>query len=433
MRSSIIKALADDLGKPAEEAEVTEIIPVMSELRHIRRHLADWVKPLPVNRTLLHFTADAYVLYRPKGKVLILSPWNYPFNLVISPLASAIAAGNKVVIKPSEFTPATNSVIKDIVKKALPDDICTIEEGDAAFAAAITAQKWDHIFFTGSPAVGKKVMRAAAENLAPVTLELGGKSPCIVTKSADLRKAAQRIAWGKFTNCGQTCIAPDYLLIQDEVKDELMNLLLNEVSGRYPDACAGKMTDPGYGKIIHKNHFMRLEKLLDDALEKKAKLLIPHHKDRTVLHFSPAIVDVPSHYKSDDLLIMQEEIFGPILPVLSWKDENEVAEQIARHPKPLAAYVFSRKKKEIHFWRDSIRTGGFVANDVLSHFAHNNLPFGGNGSSGMGRSHGFFGFREFSVEMAVMESGLGPSGAELVGPPYTDIKRKIIKSALKLA
>ncbi|MCC5933271.1 MAG: aldehyde dehydrogenase family protein [Candidatus Cyclonatronum sp.] len=429
-KTAICEGLYQDLGKPPEEAEVTEIIPVISELRHIRKHLKEWSSPKPVNRTLLHFTAKAYVHYQPKGRVLILSPWNYPFNLVMSPLASAIGAGNQVVIKPSEFTPNTNKVIRHILEECLPEGLCTLKEGDARFAAGLTSEPWDHIFFTGSPAIGKKVMKAAAENLVPVTLELGGKSPCIVTRHADVEKAARRIAWGKYINCGQTCIAPDYVMVHENIRVRFHELLEQEIKKRFPLACEGKPTDTGYGKLIHRHHFNRLQALLQDALSQNGKLLFPQYSDENELFFGPAVLEM--NKEANQALVMQDEIFGPVLPVLSYSDDDEIFDQLSRNPKPLAAYIFSANNKEIRFWRDRIRTGGFVANDILSHFAHNNLPFGGNGSSGHGRSHGFFGFREFSNEMAVMESGPGPSGAELVGAPYTDLKRKIIDAALKL-
>ncbi|AXJ00419.1 aldehyde dehydrogenase (NAD+) [Cyclonatronum proteinivorum] len=429
-KSNVAEALMADLGKPSEEAEVTEIIPVISELRHIVKNLQSWVLPKKVNKSLLHLTADSYILYKPKGNVLILSPWNYPFNLVISPLAYAISAGNRVTIKPSEFTKNTNRVLKQIVSACLPSEICSFVEGDAAVAAELTSQPWDHIFFTGSPAVGKKVMMAAAQNLVPVTLELGGKSPCIVTENADLEKAARRVAWGKFTNCGQTCIAPDYLLVHKNIYDTFLGLLKSELQTLYPQACLGRQDDSGYGRIIHQSHFLRLKELLDEATDKGAKHLLPYFFDADDKFMSPVVLEL--NQKHDSLRLMEEEIFGPLLPVFSWQNDDDITPFLKRHSKPLAAYIFSRSSKEARFWRNRINTGGFVINDVLSHFAHNNLPFGGNGSSGHGRSHGFFGFREFSIEMAVLESGPGPSGAELVGPPYTDLKRKIINTALKL-
>lgn len=429
-KNDVTKALMDDLGKSAEEAVVTEVIPVISEIRHIRSNLSDWYQPKKVNKTMLHATSSAYIQYQPKGKVLILSPWNYPFNLVLSPLVLALSAGNTVVVKPSEYTPNTNKVIKHIIAGCFSSELCSVIEGDAGVASELTHQLWDHIFFTGSPEIGKKVMKAAAENLVPVTLELGGKSPCIITADADLGKAARRIAWGKFTNCGQTCIAPDYLLVHADVKERFLDLLKTETMQRYPQACKGQTDDPGYGKIIHDRHFQRLVQMLNDAVSKKAQLLMPNFNDKDHRFISPAILELPG--ENQNMTLMQDEIFGPILPVITWKHREEVFSRIANNPKPLAAYVFCGSRSEILFWRDNIRTGGFVANDILSHFAHNNLPFGGIGSSGHGRSHGFFGFREFSNEMAVLESGIGPSGAELVGAPYTDIKRKIINAALKL-
>ncbi|MFW6347274.1 MAG: aldehyde dehydrogenase family protein [Cyclonatronaceae bacterium] len=428
-QKAIEEALQKDLGKPGEEADFTELVPVAAELRAVIRQLPRWSKPQTVKSSPLHFTGRAWIHRQPKGRVLILSPWNYPFNLCISPLVSAIAAGNRVVLKPSEFTPHTAAVVRRLIERCFSPKEVMLAEGGADVAAELTAMPFNHIFFTGSPAVGKKVMAAAAQNLASVTLELGGKSPFIIDATADIQKTARRLVWGKSINCGQTCIAPDYVMLHESVAYDLLKACKEELHQRFPKAMNGTPEPESYARIVHEGHFDRLRKMLDDAREQGASLIAGGHYDKEQLFMSPTIL--LDEGKNDALLLMKEEIFGPLLPVRLWSKEQEVYDAVAARPHPLSVYAFSSDKEFLGRCRERISTGGFVVNDVLSHYVHPHLPFGGINNSGIGRAHGEAGFREFSNEVSVLESGPGPAGAELFATPYTKIKRLMIEKALK--
>ncbi|MCH8556364.1 MAG: aldehyde dehydrogenase family protein [Balneolia bacterium] len=428
-RTKIQDALYKDLGKPRSETDLTEIIPVITEIRHAIKNVSKWSSDVAFKRSVVHYNSKASVKYSPKGHVLVLAPWNYPFNLIVSPLVSALAAGNRVVIKPSEFTQQTNLVLNKIISESFEPDYVNFVEGDASVAAELTQLPFNHIFFTGSPAIGKKVMAAAAKNLTSVTLELGGKSPCIIHKNANLKKAASRIIWGKFINCGQTCIAPDYVLIHKDIEKEFTELALKELKRRFPEASEGRINDEGYGKIIHNKHLSHIKDLLSNALSGGCDLLSGGTFDDSKRFFAPTLIRVPT--PKSGLKIMEEEIFGPILPILSYNDESEIFQQVGSLPRPLATYVFSKDKSFIKECQDRIVTGGCVSNDVLSHFVHPHLPFGGVNNSGIGRAHGFYGFREMSNETAVLKTGPGPAGAEILGTPYTNFKKKIIERALR--
>ncbi|MCH8569304.1 MAG: aldehyde dehydrogenase family protein [Balneolales bacterium] len=428
-RLLIIDALNTDLGKPAEEAELTEIIPALSEIRLLLKNLPKWSKPAKVKRSLLHYTSKAYIDYQPKGVVLVLSPWNYPFVLNISPLACSIASGNRTVVKPSEFTPAINSAMRTIFDDCFENDEVLLVEGEAETAEYLVNQPFNHIFFTGSPAIGKKVMMAAAENLCPVTLELGGKSPCIVDKTANIKKAARRIAWGKMINCGQTCIAPDYLCVHNEIAEEFEAALFSAIKDLEIEDSETTKKKTNYGKIIHKKHFDYLKALLEDALARGARLISGGHFSEDTKFFSPTVLylrDDPYEYK-----VMQNEIFGPILPFITWDKPELLIKQINKLERPLATYLFANNKKLVDTIKNGISTGGLVINDTLSHFVHPHLPFGGINNSGIGRTRGFYGFEELSNRVSVLESGPGPAGAELFSPPYTNIQQKLIEKGLK--
>ena len=428
-RSEIQKALSHDLGKPPEEADLTEIVSVVAELRVVLKMLRRWMRPKRVKSTPIHLTASAYVYPQPKGRVLILSPWNYPFNLCMSPLISAVAAGNRVVLKPSEFTPHTTEAVRRVIEACFPADEVLVVEGDAEAAAGLTRMPFNHIFFTGSPAIGKKVMSAAAENLASVTLELGGKSPFIIDSTADVEQTARRLVWGKFINCGQTCIAPDYVMLHEDLAYDVLKACKEELKRRFPKAGAGIPEPDAYARIVHKGHFTRLQNMLKDARKKGISLIAGGHLSEQQLFISPTIL--LDEDKNDELLLMQEEIFGPLLPVRLWAEEREVFDAVTARNYPLSAYVFSRDKSFIRRCRERIATGGLVVNDVLSHYVHPHLPFGGINTSGIGRAHGEAGFREFSNEVSVLESGPGPAGAELFATPYTKLKRFLIEKALR--
>lgn len=425
--SDIEKAIFLDLGKPPMEVGTSEIFPTLAEIRHALRNLSRWTRPTPVDAPITFLGTRSEIRYEPKGTCLIISPWNYPFQLCIAPLVSCLAAGNTAVLKPSEFTPNTAALISKLVVDVFEHDLVVAMEGDASVSTELLKLPFDHIFFTGSPNVGKVVMRAAAEQLASVTLELGGKSPAIIDRTASLRDAAKRIALGKFLNSGQTCIAPDYLLVERSVCDEFLTLLQEEVKtlfGRNEDVNT-KSVD--YSRIVSERHFLRLDNMLKDALAKGAKVINSSEPDATSKFFPPTILT----QVRDGMLVMEEEIFGPILPVLTYDSQQEVVDIINKKPKPLALYVFSYRGS----FRESIlketSAGGVCVNDCVIQFIHPNLPFGGVNNSGIGKSHGHAGFLAFSNEKPIVKQKRGLSNAYLFYPPYTPLKRRILEVVLR--
>ncbi len=405
-QAEIEAALARDLGKSRQEAYMTEIAVVLEEIHCARRHLKSWSRarraPVPIS----HLPGRQWTRPVPYGSVLILSPWNYPFQLCMSPLVSALAAGNCAVVKPSELAEHTALAVCALLEEIFSPEYVSVCLGEANTAAALTALPFDKIFFTGSGAVGKKVLAAAAENLTPVTLELGGKSPCIVDASADLRLAARRIMWGKILNCGQTCVAPDYVLVQRSVKDafvEQCRVALEGFLGVNP------LASPDYGRIVNKAHYQRLLGLLKDC-----RILFGRETDAKALRLSPTLVDEPSL----DLPVMREEIFGPILPVLPFDTLEQAVKIVQKNSHPLAAYFFARDKHMLHQMQNAFSYGGCCINDTVLHLASPYLPFGGVGKSGTGQSHGQYGFLTFSHLQGTYQrlSGWEP---DLRYPPYT--------------
>jgi len=404
-RAEIRAAMWDDYRKPAAEVDLSEIYPVVGEARHAARHLRKWMKPKRVSTPLALLGSRSSVVYEPKGVVLIISPWNFPFNLTLGPLVSAIAAGNCVMIKPSEMTPASTACMKRILADLFDEDEVAVIEGDASVAEALLRKKFDHIFFTGSPAVGKIVMKAAAEHLTSVTLELGGKSPAIVDASANLTEAARRIAWGKFLNCGQICIAPDYALVHESVRDEFLAKLRASLDS-HGDASAAR------GWLVNDRHAARVKRLIDTAVEQGATVVTGG--TGTGRDIAPTILaDVPP-----DAPVMQEEIFGPILPVVTYRTLDEAFAIINAKEHPLVLYIFSRTKSAVREIVRRTRAGGTTVNQTLVHFYQLELPFGGVGNSGVGKSHGFHGFEAFSNPRGLLEQKLPYSAIELLYPPY---------------
>jgi aldehyde dehydrogenase (NAD+) len=382
-RMNLREAIYEDFKKPAVEVDVTDYFPVITEIKHAIRHLNSWTKEKPVRKNLVNFHLSASIKYEPKGACLILSPWNFPFNLTMGPLVSAIAAGNTVVLKPSEFTPATNRVIRSILEKVFrPEEVCLVE-GDHLVASTLTSFPFDHIFFTGSPSVGKKVMAEAAKNLSTVTLELGGKSPTIIDKSASIKSAASKIAWGKFFNNGQTCVAPDYLLVHESVKERFIEELTNRLESFYGSE-SERQKSAHYARLIHDRHHDRLTSLIDDALQHGAKLVAGNSRDADERYISPTILD----HCTFDMQIMQEEIFGPVLPIITYSSEIDAVNSINSLPKPLALYVFARDKKKAEYFLNNSSAGGSCVNDCIVQFNHQNLHFGGANNSVFGNSHG---------------------------------------------
>jgi aldehyde dehydrogenase (NAD+) len=380
----IIDALYEDFRKPEFESVLSETAIVINEIDLVLKRMSSWAKPQSVKPVLLTFPSSSRIYKEPYGTVLIIAPWNYPFQLVFSPLIGAVAAGNTVVIKPSEFTPHTNKVITGIISDVFDKQHVCVVEGDAGIAEKLLRERWDYIFFTGSVGIGMIVAKAAAENLTPTTLELGGKNPCIIDKTANIKLAARRIVWGKFINCGQTCIAPDYILIHESVKDDFIVHCKNEIVHAYGN---DPQQSADYPRIINERNFDRLQKMI-----RNEKLLMGGETDREDLYISPTLIEDPAM----DSDVMQGEIFGPILPVISFNDEKETEKIISAYEKPLSLYVFSKNKS---FTKKMIRKhsfGGGTINDTAVHFANHRLPFGGVGFSGVGAYHGRHSFDTFS-------------------------------------
>jgi len=380
----IFEALYKDLKKPAFESLTSETIFVQKEISTQIKNLKYWSLARPVKSSWINFPSRDYLLPEPYGNILMISPWNYPFQLAMTPMVGAVAAGNTVVLKPSEAAPHTAQIIKEICAEVFPEDWVAVVEGEVETASALLKMPWDYIFFTGSTSVGRIVARAAAEHLTPVTLELGGKSPCIVDASAPIKTTAKRIVWGKFLNCGQTCIAPDYLLVEKSIKPALTEALIEEIKKAFG---ADSQQSEDYGRIIHSKHF---NKLIDSL--KDQKVLFGGNHIAENLFIAPTLVDQPPL----DSPLMREEIFGPILPILVYEKESEIAEIVNSLDKPLSFYVFSKRKKFIDSLLKTYSYGGAVVNDTLVHFGNDHLPFGGIGSSGMGVYHGRHSFELFT-------------------------------------
>lgn len=421
----IKKAVAADFSKPELEADLSEIFPILSEIRHARKKLKKWMKPHKVSPTSSMLGTKAEVRYEPRGVCLIISPWNYPINLTFGPLVSAIAAGNTAMIKPSEMTPHSSALMREIVTSVFDEQDVAIFEGDASVAQALLKLPFDHIFFTGSPAIGKVVMEAASKHLTSVTLELGGKSPVVVDETADLKKAARNIAWGKFSNNGQTCIAQDYLYVQESVKEAFLQELQQVVSKMYGDTVEAQRRNPDYSRIVNSRHFERVNRLLRDAVDRGAHTITGGQTSAEERFVAPTVLtDVPQNAS-----IMEEEIFGPLLPILPYKNLDQVIGEINSRPKPLALYVYSKNNRNIERILKETSAGGSCVNHSLVQFLHGNLPFGGVNNSGIGNSHGYYGFKAFSHERAVVRESF--SSTPLLYPPYTKFSRLMTRLTLK--
>lgn len=393
-QETIMTALHQDLGKPRFEAYASEILILLEEINFVCKHLKKWTKPQPAKISLGQFPAQGFVYPQPLGVVLIIAPWNYPFQLLISPLIGAIAAGNCAVLKPSEFTPHVSQVIAHIFEKHFNPALISVVEGDATVSQELLEQKFDHIFFTGSTRVGKIVMAKAALHLTPVTLELGGKSPCIIDRSVAIKTAARRVAWGKFFNCGQTCIAPDYVLVHGDIYDQFKVALIEAIGEFYGD---DPQQSPDYGRIVNDRHWQRLVNFLGEG-----EIVVGGKYDRENLYIAPTIIEGVTW----DSAIMEEEIFGPILPLLPYTDLQEIINKINDRPHPLALYFFSENKELQEEVIRSIPFGGGCINDTIMHLSSPYLPFGGIGDSGMGRYHGKYTFDTFTHYKSILKKSL---------------------------
>ncbi len=423
-REALLAAFAQDLGKPAVEVDLTEILPVVDEIQHARAHLKRWMKPLRVAPTLMTLGTSASIVCQPRGRCLIIGPWNYPLSTLLGPLVSAVAAGNTAILKPSEFTPQVNAVVARIVAASFDNTEVAVVEGAVATSQHLLSLPFDHMFFTGSPAVGKLVMAAAARHLASVTLELGGKSPVVVDETADLDHAAEHIMWGKCVNAGQTCVAPDHLYVHRSVRDRFVSRCQAVLKARFGLDVA---TSPDLGRMIHSRHAERVSGLIDDARARGAQVLAGGGHDAAARYVAPTLLaDVP-----DEARISQEEIFGPVLPITAYDSLDEVIARINAAPKPLALYVWSRRGKVPERLRTETSSGSLCVNLCLQQFAHGNLPFGGVNNSGIGHAHGIYGFKAFSHERAMLAAG-PLSVLKLLFPPYGERKAWLSQSLVTL-
>lgn len=387
----IIKALYKDFKKPAFEAVISETAYIVSELNHTIKNINKWAKPNMVLPSLLNFPSTDYIYKEPYGKVLIIAPWNYPYQLALCPLIAAVAAGNQIVIKPSELTPNTSKIISKIISETFDENHVKCVEGGVEITKQLLVQRWDYIFFTGSVAVGKIVAKAAAENLTPVTLELGGKNPCIIDATANIKLAAKRIVWGKFLNAGQTCNAPDYLLVSNKIKPAFIESLKKEIIAAYGE---NPETSPDFARIINQKNWSRLTEMLADE-----SILAGGVINRKDFYLAPTLLDEPSL----DSLVMKDEIFGPILPIISFKNEADLASIISRYEKPLSLYVFSNNQAFAKKIIQNYSFGGGCINDTVIYFTNKRLPFGGVGHSGIGAYHGKLSFDTFTHRKAVVK------------------------------
>jgi len=424
-RTEIEEAIFADFGKPPQEVQLTEIYVLVNEIKNSIRKLKKWMKPIKVSSPLPFLGSSNKIIYEPKGVSLIISPWNYPFQLALSPVVAAVAAGNCAIIKPSEKSPNTSKLIKKIIKELFNDNEIAVIEGGKEIAKVLLEFPFDHIFYTGGAEVGKIVMRAAAKNLTSVTLELGGKSPVIIDQTANLKDAASKIVWGKFINAGQTCIAPDYLLVHTSIKKIFIKYLKESVNKYYCNL-EDISECPHYSGIINEKHVSKIKKLLKGSIEEGAKIELGSDSIDGKKFISPTILSNVSM----DSQIMKEEIFGPLLPVIKYKNESDINNIIERNSKPLALYIFSKDKKFITRIIKNNPSGGAAINDVVVHYANVNLPFGGVNTSGMGKSHGYYGFKEFSNERGIMKQSKIPV-LKMLYPPYNGFKNKIIDLTVK--
>jgi aldehyde dehydrogenase (NAD+) len=415
--NEIIQALYDDFKKPAFETVITETSYVISELKATIKNLNKWAKPKRVFPSLLNFPSKDYIYKEPYGKVLVIAPWNYPYQLALCPLIAAVAAGNQVVVKPSELTPNTSSIILKIITKAFHINHVEVILGGVEVAQKLLLQRWDYIFFTGSVAVGKVVARAAAENLTPITLELGGKNPCIIDETANLKLAAKRIVWGKFVNVGQTCIAPDYILIHKDMKSHFVTYLKEEITKAYGE---NPSESPDFGRIINTKNWQRLVNMIEPK-----KVIFGGQSDVKEHYIAPTLIAETTL----DSLVMKEEIFGPILPILTFENEMEIEAILSKYEKPLALYVFSENPSFSKKIIQNYSFGGGCINDTMIHFANKRLPFGGVGHSGIGAYHGRLSFDTFSHKKGIVKKA-NWLDLPLRYAPYKD-KLPTIKKILK--
>ena len=413
----ICEEIYKDFEKGEEEVLLTEIKPIIDEIKQHLTYLEDWAETKSVSTPLAFLGSTSKVIYEPKGVTLIIAPWNYPFNLCIGPLVSAIGAGCTAIIKPSEHTPNTSNLIERMISELFDKKEVSVVQGEVEKTTELLKLPFDHIFFTGSPKVGKIVMTAAAKNLTSVTLELGGRNPTIVDETANLKDTAQKIVWGKFVNSGQTCIAPNYIYVHESQAQKLKEKLIEQIEIQYP------ILDLTRTKIVNEMHFNRLSELLETTISSGGNVLHGGKKDKSINFLSPTLLD----NITIESPIFQEEIFGPILPILTYSNLEEVIETINETEKSLALYLFSKSRKNKKYILGNTSSGTTAINETTIQFAQPNLPFGGVNHSGIGKAHGEYGFLEFSNQRSVLKQRVGFTNLKLVIPPYTNFKKKLIR------
>lgn len=423
-RVKIKEALKKDFKKNPSEVDLTEIFPVVSEINFTINNLRKWMKDEYVRTPLTLLGSKSFIRYEAKGVVLIITPWNFPINLSFISLINALSAGNSILIKPSEITSETSYVIKDIIEETFDEKEVSVVLGGVDLAKEILKLKFNHILFIGSPTIGSEVMKSASFHLSSVTLELGGKSPTIIDKNCDLKKAAKRVVWAKLINNGQVCIAPDYILIHEEIKNKFVKYVINSIKKLYGDNINNSQS---YCRIVNNNHFKRLKNLIDDSLKNNSKILYGGNTDSNENYIEPTLIEnIDKNSK-----IFNEEIFGPILPIFTFKKIDEAITFINKKNKPLALYIFSSDKKNINKVLGETSSGGVCINHNTLHYSNYNLPFGGIGNSGFGRCHGEYGFKELSNKKSIFKQFLPFSPTDILMPPYNSFKQKVINLIIK--
>lgn len=423
----ITDALYKDLRKPNEEVITTEITPTLLNIKHVLKNLKNWMKDEHVPSPITMVGMSSYIKYESKGTLLLISPWNYPIFLSLYPLIYGIATGNAIILKPSEISSYTSKAIANMVQTIYEEHEVAVIEGSVEEATELLKLPFNHIHFTGSPNVGKIVMKAAAENLSGVTLELGGKSPVIIDGTGDTKEIAEKTAWGKTLNCGQTCIAPDYILIQEKELESFISEFKTAVNKFYNAHNNGLDKAAEYGRIIDDKNFSRIETILNDAVKKGATIVFGGHHIKEDKFMEPTLLTNVTY----DMLVMQEEIFGPILPIMTYNKNSDVIQLLQKMPSPLAIYIMSRKKKNIQYFLDHTVSGGVGVNELMLTPVNPGLPFGGINNSGMGKSGGKHSFTDFSNEKGIVKKNFG-NLIKLVYPPYKKSIFKYFKHIVRL-
>lgn len=422
-RPEIKEALYKDFRKHPTEVDLTEIYAITSEIKAAKSNLRRWMSKHHVSTPLALMGSSSYIKYEPKGVVLIIAPWNFPVNLTFCPLVSAISAGNTVMLKPSEMTPHASAIMKKIVNEVFDESEVALVEGGVETSTTLLELPFNHIFFTGAPSIGKIVMKAASKHLTSVTLELGGKSPTIVDESANLDAAARRIAWGKYMNNGQICIAPDYVFVHENVKAAFLEKVKGYVKTFYSEDAA---KEKSYNRMVNNKHYHRVKGYIQDAMHKGATMELGGQFDDDQDYISPTIMSDVSMNSA----LMTEEIFGPVMPVFGFTDLKDVVKEINSREKPLALYIYGKKAKNVNYIIENTRAGGTCINHNAVHFFNHNLPFGGSNNSGIGKTGGHFGFLAFSNARGVLKQHI-PNALEMLMPPYNDFKQKLVDLTIK--